>query len=216
MLLDGVRVLDLSRVLAGPYCTMLLGDLGADVLKVERPGPGGGDETRAWGPPFDERGESAYYLSINRNKLGITADLGQDGDRARLRDLMAGYPRGGHAVDWGAGSGDLTALLLEHFENVHAVEPNPEMRTVLARRCPQAHVIPATIMTATPPAPVQLGVISHVFYHIPDHKWGAHVIHAARCLRADGVLLVIENVGAAAAAWSCDSDEVLAAFDAAP
>jgi SAM-dependent methyltransferase len=108
-----------------------------------------------------------------------------------LRDLMAGYPRTGHAIDWGAGSGDLTALLLEHFEHVYAVEPNPEMRAVLAQRCPQARIFPATIMTATSPAPVQVGVISHVFYHIPDHKWGAHVIHAARCLSPDGVLLVI-------------------------
>ena len=71
--LAGVKVLDLSRVLAGPLCTMMLGDLGADVIKVERPGDG--DETRGWGPPFDDRGESAYFLSINRNKLGVTADL---------------------------------------------------------------------------------------------------------------------------------------------
>src|SRR5918911_2092526 len=88
MLLDGIRVLDLSRVLAGPYCTMILGDLGADVLKVERPGEG--DETRGWGPPFDDRGESAYYLSINRNKLGVTAELAREEDRARLREWIAG------------------------------------------------------------------------------------------------------------------------------
>jgi crotonobetainyl-CoA:carnitine CoA-transferase CaiB-like acyl-CoA transferase len=108
MSLDGVRVLDLSRVLAGPYCTMLLGDLGADVLKVERPGEG--DETRAWGPPFDERGESAYYLSINRNKLGITADLSAEQDRARLRALMAEADvvvenfRAGTLERWGLGA----------------------------------------------------------------------------------------------------------------
>jgi crotonobetainyl-CoA:carnitine CoA-transferase CaiB-like acyl-CoA transferase len=83
--LEGIRVLDLTRVLAGPLCTMLLGDLGADVLKVERPGEG--DETRAWGPPFDARGESAYYLSINRNKLGIAADLDRPEDRELLRAL---------------------------------------------------------------------------------------------------------------------------------
>src|SRR5215212_3497615 len=88
MLLEGVRVLDLSRVLAGPYCTMLLGDLGADVLKVERPGEG--DETRAWGPPFDERGESAYYLSINRNKLGVSADLDSPTDLQLILDLVSG------------------------------------------------------------------------------------------------------------------------------
>lgn len=83
--LKGVRVLDLSRVLAGPLCTMMLGDLGADVIKVERPGRG--DETRGWGPPFDERGESAYYLSINRNKLSIAADLRSERDRALIRSL---------------------------------------------------------------------------------------------------------------------------------
>jgi glutaryl-CoA transferase len=68
--LDGLRVLDLTRVLAGPFCTMLLGDMGADVVKVE---PRGGDETRAWGPPF-LGGESAYFLGVNRNKRGITLD----------------------------------------------------------------------------------------------------------------------------------------------
>ncbi|MEW6301683.1 MAG: CaiB/BaiF CoA-transferase family protein [Thermodesulfobacteriota bacterium] len=70
--LEGFRVLDLSRVLAGPYCTMLLGDLGAEVIKVER--PGAGDDTRAWGPPF-AAGESAYYLCANRNKKSITVNL---------------------------------------------------------------------------------------------------------------------------------------------
>lgn len=75
-LLDEVHVLDLSRVLAGPYATMILGDLGADVIKVEL--PGSGDDTRMWGPPFipTEQGrESTYFLSANRNKRGITIDL---------------------------------------------------------------------------------------------------------------------------------------------
>src|SRR5437868_9476548 len=71
-LLTDVRVLDASRVLAGPLCGQLLGDLGADVIKVER--PGAGDDTRAWGPPFLD-GLSAYYLSCNRNKRGIALDL---------------------------------------------------------------------------------------------------------------------------------------------
>ena len=86
-MLAGLRVLDLSRVLAGPLCTMILGDMGADVVKVER--RGGGDETRGWGPPFDEQGESAYYLSINRNKLSLTADLDDPADVALVRALAA-------------------------------------------------------------------------------------------------------------------------------
>ncbi len=84
--LKGVRVLDLSRVLAGPLCTMTLGDLGADVLKVER--PGSGDDTRGWGPPFAEDGESAYYRSVNRNKLSVALDLGDPTDRDMLLDLL--------------------------------------------------------------------------------------------------------------------------------
>ena len=86
-MLNGIKILDLSRVLAGPLCTMQLGDLGADVLKVER--PGGGDETRGWGPPFDGRGESAYFLSVNRNKLSITIDLDCRDDVELLGRLMA-------------------------------------------------------------------------------------------------------------------------------
>jgi crotonobetainyl-CoA:carnitine CoA-transferase CaiB-like acyl-CoA transferase len=70
--LNGVRVLDLTRVLAGPYCTMFLGDLGAEIVKVEQPGMG--DDTRGWGPPF-AAGESAYFLCINRNKKSVTIDL---------------------------------------------------------------------------------------------------------------------------------------------
>ena len=70
--LDGIRVLDLTRVLAGPYCTMFLGDLGAEIVKVEQPGIG--DDTRGWGPPF-AGGESAYFLCVNRNKKSITLDL---------------------------------------------------------------------------------------------------------------------------------------------
>jgi crotonobetainyl-CoA:carnitine CoA-transferase CaiB-like acyl-CoA transferase len=86
-MLDGLRVLDFTRVLAGPLCTMMLGDLGADVLKVERPGLG--DDTRGWGPPFDERGESAYFLAINRNKRSLAADLDREEDMALLRRLVA-------------------------------------------------------------------------------------------------------------------------------
>jgi crotonobetainyl-CoA:carnitine CoA-transferase CaiB-like acyl-CoA transferase len=84
--LDGLRVLDLSRVLAGPYCTMMLADLGADVVKVERPGVG--DETRGWGPPYTG-GESAYYLSANRGKRSVAIDLSSDEGRRIALDLCA-------------------------------------------------------------------------------------------------------------------------------
>lgn len=81
--LQNIRVLDLSRVLAGPYCTMVLGDLGAEVIKVEPPE---GDETRGWGPPF-AGGESAYYLCVNRNKRGIVVDLKSREGKNILRGL---------------------------------------------------------------------------------------------------------------------------------
>jgi crotonobetainyl-CoA:carnitine CoA-transferase CaiB-like acyl-CoA transferase len=74
-----LKVLDFSRVLAGPICSMVLGDLGADVIKVER--PGAGDETRGWGPPFAGDGESAYFLAVNRNKRSIALELSDDKDR---------------------------------------------------------------------------------------------------------------------------------------
>jgi crotonobetainyl-CoA:carnitine CoA-transferase CaiB-like acyl-CoA transferase len=84
--LEGVRVLDLSRVLAGPYATMVLGDLGADVLKVEHPKRG--DDTRHWGPPFAS-GESAYFLSVNRNKRSIGVDLKDREGLERVKKLTA-------------------------------------------------------------------------------------------------------------------------------
>jgi crotonobetainyl-CoA:carnitine CoA-transferase CaiB-like acyl-CoA transferase len=85
-LLRGVRVLDASRVLAGPYCGQLLADLGAEVIKVER--PGSGDETRQWGPPFRPSGDSAYYLSCNRNKRGVALDLSSPRGRELLHRLV--------------------------------------------------------------------------------------------------------------------------------
>jgi len=83
--LDGVVVADFSRVLAGPYATMLLGDLGATVIKVESPS---GDDTRRWGPPWTAEGESTYFLSINRNKRGIALDLSSPEGRRRGRALV--------------------------------------------------------------------------------------------------------------------------------
>lgn len=85
-LLEGVRVLDLSRVLAGPYCTMMLGDLGADIIKVEAPGLG--DDTRHWGPPFTQTGESAYFLCINRNKRSVTLNLKSEQGLEILKQLI--------------------------------------------------------------------------------------------------------------------------------
>src|SRR5690625_6801536 len=82
--LHGIRVVDLSRVLGGPYCTQILGDHGADVLKVEPPF---GDETRAWGPPFV--GEvSSYFNGVNRNKKGVSVDLSAPEEQAYLKELL--------------------------------------------------------------------------------------------------------------------------------
>ncbi len=86
--LTGIKVLDLTRVLAGPLCTMLLGDLGADVIKIER--PGSGDDSRTWGPPFDDSGQSAYFLSVNRNKWSVAADLDSPDGQALIRKLIEG------------------------------------------------------------------------------------------------------------------------------
>jgi crotonobetainyl-CoA:carnitine CoA-transferase CaiB-like acyl-CoA transferase len=88
--LSGIRILDLSRVLAGPWCTQTLADLGADVIKIERPGTG--DDTRTWGPPFlkDAEGhdtEAAYYLGTNRNKRSVTCDIAQPAGQALVREL---------------------------------------------------------------------------------------------------------------------------------
>ncbi|MFN2245131.1 MAG: CoA transferase, partial [Anaerolineae bacterium] len=91
--LEGIRVLDLTRALAGPFCTMMLGDLGADVIKVERPGRG--DESRGWGPPFVGKpygpypGESAYFISTNRNKRSITVNLKSPEGQVIVRRLAA-------------------------------------------------------------------------------------------------------------------------------
>ena len=87
--LHGIHVLDFSRVLAGPYATMILGDLGADVIKIEQ--PGSGDDTRMWGPPFmatPEGRESTYFLSTNRNKRSVALDLKDTAERSLIEDLL--------------------------------------------------------------------------------------------------------------------------------
>src|SRR5436305_3886379 len=83
--LGRLRILDFSRVLAGPLATMTLADLGAEVTKVER--PGSGDDTRSWGPPHDSAGEATYFQAVNRNKRSLVLDLGEAGDRAKARRL---------------------------------------------------------------------------------------------------------------------------------
>src|SRR5436305_1770297 len=111
--LAGLRVLDASRVLAGPFCGQVLGDLGAEVIKVER--PGSGDETRAWGPPF-LGSLSAYYLSCNRNKKGLTLDLSRpEGvqlfqELARQSDIVLENFRPASAARLGVAPEQLLAL----------------------------------------------------------------------------------------------------------
>ena len=95
--LDGIRVLDLARVLAGPFCTQTLADLGADVIKIERPMKDGvgGDDTRTWGPPFltgrdgADTAEAAYYMGTNRNKRSVTCDISQPEGQQIIKDLVA-------------------------------------------------------------------------------------------------------------------------------
>ena len=113
--LDGLTVLDASRVLAGPFCTMQLGDLGAEVVKVER--PDGGDQTRGWQPPsYGESDESAYYMSINRNKRSIALNLASADGRevfralAREADILVENFRVGKMDDWGLGYDDLAEV----------------------------------------------------------------------------------------------------------
>src|SRR5215472_9801968 len=84
--LFGIRVVDLTRILAGPLCTMMLGDMGADVIKVEPPGTG--DDTRTWGPPFAE-GEAAYFLGANRNKRSVTLNMAAPAGQKILSELIA-------------------------------------------------------------------------------------------------------------------------------
>ena len=103
--LQGLRVIDLSRVLGGPYCGQILGDHGADVLKIELPG---GDETRAWVPPF-ENGVASYYVGLNRNKRGMRLDLSTEADRETLlgvlqhADVLIENFKTGTMEKWGLG-----------------------------------------------------------------------------------------------------------------
>ncbi len=107
--LEGIRVIDLTEALAGPYCTMILGDLGADVIKIER--PGAGDQSRKWGPPFIGT-ESAYYLSVNRNKRSVALDIQSTAGRAVMRRLL--------------GKADVFICNVRRLESLRAVGLDPE------------------------------------------------------------------------------------------
>ncbi len=115
-LFSGVRVLDLSRMLAGPYGSMLMADLGADVVKIEE--PDGGDPMRAMGPPFLASGESAYFLSVNRNKKSLALDLTTPAGRAVLHDLARVAD-----VVWDNFRPGITAKLGADYETLKAVNP---------------------------------------------------------------------------------------------
>jgi len=118
--LENIRILDITRALAGPYCTMMLGDLGADVIKVERPGMG--DETRGWGPPFVGEpygpypGESAYFIAANRNKRSVTVNIQSDEGKeiirklASISDVLVENYRTGDLDRLGLGYNDLHSL----------------------------------------------------------------------------------------------------------
>jgi crotonobetainyl-CoA:carnitine CoA-transferase CaiB-like acyl-CoA transferase len=114
--LRGLKVIDLSRVLGGPYCTQILGDHGADVLKIEPPQ---GDETRGWGPPFDADGTASYFLGLNRNKRGMTMDFNDAAQREQLMgmlgdaDVLVENFKTGSMEKWGMG-----------FETLHARFPH--------------------------------------------------------------------------------------------
>lgn len=126
--LDGIRILDLSRVLAGPWCTQTLADLGADVVKVERPTGGGhpgGDDTRGWGPPFlrgrdgQDTAEAAYYLGANRNKRSITCDIAQAEGQELIRELV----QHAHVFVENYKVGDMARYGLD-FESLRAINPS--------------------------------------------------------------------------------------------
>jgi len=108
--LSGWKIIDMSRVLGGPYCTQLLGDLGADVIKIEPPQ---GDETRDWGPPFDDAGEAAYFMGVNRNKKSVALDIRAPEGREVLLRLLADADalvenfKTGSLEKWGLGYDDV-------------------------------------------------------------------------------------------------------------
>ena len=108
--LAGIKVIDLTRVLGGPYCTLVLSDHGAEVIKLEPPQ---GDETREWGPPFDDAGDASYFLGINRNKKGVALNLAKSAGREVLlrlledTDVLVENFKPGSMEKWGLGYADV-------------------------------------------------------------------------------------------------------------
>ena len=111
-------------------------------------------------------------------------------ERQILREICAAFPAASHAIDGGAGGGDLTSLLVEHCQQVYAGEPHPARCVVRATRCPRVQIVDGTLMSAVLPMQMDVGLISYMLYYIPDHTWGASTIHAAQHLTAHGVLMV--------------------------
>jgi hypothetical protein len=108
-----------------------------------------------------------------------------------LRRVVSHLPRSAKAVDWGAGAGRNTRVLCEWFETVYAVEPSAALRVELVRTAPKAIMIAASIQATMLPEQVDLGLISHVYYHIPDHEWGRLTVRCASYLTEQGQLVVV-------------------------
>jgi hypothetical protein len=108
-----------------------------------------------------------------------------------LRELISTFWCNAVAVDWGAENGALTHDLLMQFKTVYAVEPHPQLRSSLARNCPGAVVIPGTAADVKLPQPVDLGIMSHMLYYLPEHEWGGLCLKAASQLNENGMLVVI-------------------------
>ncbi|MEW6269710.1 MAG: methyltransferase domain-containing protein [Thermodesulfobacteriota bacterium] len=137
---------------------------------------------------FDER--SAEYAAAFQKLVACD----RDGERellAVVRSVCEGRGRAARAVDWGAGTGRITRELCARFDDVVAVEPSASMRERLAVAAPTARALAATIDDVALPERVEVAVLSHVLYHVPDHLWGATVVRCARQLADDGVLLVV-------------------------
>lgn len=108
-----------------------------------------------------------------------------------LTNLLSDFPQDSTAVDWGAGSGVLTHELLQKFSTVYAIEPHPDLQRVLSESCPAATIIPYGILEANLPTLVDVGIMSHMLYYLPDETWGEVCLKAASHLTHQGILIVI-------------------------